>query len=97
MTPCPPGTLRLRDAKTPELGSAALSRAMAIPARTVRRWLAVWYSLGVAGVRAPPAAGRYGAKYVASADLPARWRRGELPDPFATAAVRRGEPMAVAA
>jgi hypothetical protein len=55
---------------------------MGVPEPTVRRWLRLWHCLGVRGVRVVPSAGRYGTRYLCARDLPARWRRGELPEPW---------------
>jgi hypothetical protein len=67
------------------LDSEALARAMGVPAPTVRRWLRAWLGLGVAGIRTERSRGRYGLRYVCDAELPTRWRQGELPSPFAAA------------
>ena len=64
-----------------ELSSRELASALRVPHPTVLRWLRAWCALGVEGVRRVPAAGRHGVRYVASAELPARWKRGALPAP----------------
>lgn len=55
------------------------------PYSTVARWLERWAYLRVEGVAKVPARGRGGAWRLA-ADLPARWRAGDLPSPYTQAA-----------
>ena len=63
------------------LDAQGLAAALEVPLRTAQRWLACWAALGVAGVAVERSPGRRGWRYVAAADLPDRWRRGELPAP----------------
>jgi hypothetical protein len=67
------------------LDSGAVARALNISGRTARRWLASWWKAGVAGIRRERSRGRYGERFVASADLPTRWKNLELPPPQPTA------------
>lgn len=75
-TSCPQGD---------DLTADDLALAIQQPPRTVRRWLAGWHALGVAGVRTVPSPGRGGVSYRVSADLPARWLACELPSPHGVA------------
>jgi hypothetical protein len=69
-----------------QLDADAFARWAETPPRTVRRWLAVWHSLGVEGVTLHPSRGRYGRRYTIDRAAAQRWLRGDLPAPFASAA-----------
>jgi hypothetical protein len=74
--------VRHRAAQSPaSLDAAALAGQIRRPARTVRRWLALWLAAGVTGIERRRAAGRRGYQLVCSADLADRWARCELPVP----------------
>jgi hypothetical protein len=66
-----------------ELDAVALSHALGLSLATTKRRLALWHSLGVEGVRREASVGREGYRYLAAADLPARWRDGRLPGAWA--------------
>jgi hypothetical protein len=68
-------------ADAPELDAIECARAMRVPPTSVRRWLRVWHAAGVPGIRTVPSRGRYGVRYIVHPEVPARWLRGEMPDP----------------
>ena len=54
---------------------------MRTPPRTVARWLVVWLSLGVEGIRRVPSPGRGGTAFRVHPNVVTRWRAGLLPVP----------------
>lgn len=78
-----PSTLGLRVGEVRPVTAEQAAREARVPLRTWQRWLVRWHQLGVTGVETAKSRAHAGRRWSLAPDLVARWRRGELPSPYA--------------